>query len=316
MALNGANRYTVLDPDIQTNTKFIRRNMNDEFSDNASDSSDEFTEISYKSKKTQNQYKHRINYLAESQSDSERWKHSSLDQESKYKTFNSFINFNGNQKKGKITLKEVKNKKKLLCNNVITSGSCCYGSKCMYAHSLEEQQIDISRKPAYDILFSSSDLSHINFHENVNLYRSLRDLTKLCDREHCTGGYNCKHGACGNKKYHVCIKDLEYGDCTNQNCECVHLTNRGLKPFYSGYALKQQDKHTKQQVPGTLLTVDFFKNQNKNDNNICDDLSTISSDTESTTSVDEYEQSIFDEVKYDEHVQITNLITPSNNSHL
>jgi hypothetical protein len=207
----------------------------------------------------------------------------------------------------------------------------------MYAHSLKEQQIDTNRKIAYDILFASSSLSHINFHQDVNLFRSLMELTKLCNREHCTGGYNCKHGVCGNKKYHICIKDLEYGDCLGQNCDCVHLTKRGLKPFYIIDTVKQhvtktleqditktleqditktleqditktleqditktleQDiTKTSEQDYDALLTAIFLKNQGKNldDASMCDTISNISLDDDSVKTIDEYDESIFDE---------------------
>lgn len=253
-----------------------------------------------------------------------RWRHSTIDAEQKYKNFDSFSNFNNNQKKNKYDIKDIKNKKKLLCNNIITEGLCGYGSKCMYAHSLAEQQIEPNRKNAYDILFSSCDLSHINFQTDINLFRSLRDLTKMCDKEHCTGGYNCKHGACGylskhknsNKKYHVCIKDLEYGDCIDQQCESVHLTKRGLRPYFSGYTSDSisniVSNHilgtNKHQTSGTLLTMDFFKNDSdqrkkekeqkelkENQDNIRDDISEISLDSDISETIDEYNQSIFDE---------------------
>lgn len=201
-----------------------------------------------------------------------KWKHSFFaDSDKKYKTLDmyappmSFPNFNNNQKKNKFVIKDVKNKKKLLCNNVITTKSCCYGSKCMYAHTLEEQQIDINRKKAYDILFSNSDLKHINFQNDISLFRSLRDLTKQCEKKYCTGGYNCKHGICGdsNKQYIICIQDLEYGDCLNKNCSFVHLTKRGLNPFYTGYANKQ---HTHNATVNKLNDIQKTNNTNNTDN--------------------------------------------------
>ncbi len=301
--MSSTNRFTILDPDItikpvklsnttlnnlsttvsNSDKKFIRKNISDDFSDNLSnDSPDENFQ-------TNNYFHDNLNNSENNSNSNKKWRRLDLDSEMKYKSFNSFSNFN-NQKKLKTAVREVKNKKKLLCNNVITTGSCCYENKCMYAHSLSEQQIDSNRKLAYDILFSTSDLSNINFKENVALYRSLRDLTKICDKEHCTGGYNCKHGVCGNKKYCVCVKDLDYGDCINQNCEFIHLTLRGLEPFYSGYAIKQ-DKH----IPGTLLTADFINRLPKNDEDIMDELSDISVDSNSDDTIDECEQSIFED---------------------
>lgn len=286
-----SNRFTILDPDTFTKKsatnvtqnnqnsftgrKFIRNHINEDFVDSDDDLVNDFTH--------------------DDQTNESKWKKFDLNSEPKYKSFNpgAFSNFNNNHKKQKVTLREVKNKKKLLCMNVITNGACCYGNKCMYAHSLAEQQIDSNRKTAYEILFSTSDLSSIDFQENVTLYRSLRDLTKMCDREHCTGGYNCKHGVCGNKKYCICARDLDYGDCTSQNCEFVHLTSRGLKPFYSGYSQKQE-KLTFFNIPGTLLTTDFIKSLPKPEEDI-DKLSELSLDSISGDATDECDQSIFDE---------------------
>lgn len=321
MSISNKNRYNVLDPDLdnysmdetdetdetygidKTNKtysgKFIRRNLNDDLSDDLSDNNLSDNNLS-------------DNNLSEENDDfkTNKWKHTSYNDNIKYKSFNTFCGFS-NQKKNKMANKDIKNKKKLLCNNVITNRSCGYNNKCMYAHSLEEQQIDVIRKAAYDILFSSSDLSNINFQENITLYKSLKELTKLCDRQYCTGGYNCKHGICGNKKYQICIKDLEYGDCNNQNCNCVHLTKRGLKPYYVGTKdekspnIEQNIKNNiqnniqnniEQNILGTLLTIDFFKNTDTKDDYINDDISSISSDDSSSVySTDECDQSIFDE---------------------
>ena len=246
--------------------KITRKQIDDDFLDCSldSDSENENNNWNYVTKKKINKHK--------SFNDK-----SSNDKSSNDKSLNvypsvSFSNFN-NQKKSKFVLKEkdIKNKKKLLCNNIINTDSCCYGSKCMYAHTLSEQQIDTTRKKAYDILFGNHDLSNINFQNDISLYRSLRDLTKLCNEEYCTGGYNCKHGICGkdNKKYLVCLQDLEYGDCLNKNCEFVHLTKRFLKPFYSGYA-------TKQPITNNNITDNNITDNNITDNNINNTLSSKS----------------------------------------
>ena len=38
--------------------------------------------------------------------------------------------------------KENKNLKKILCHNILTFGSCNYGGKCLFAHKLDEQNIN------------------------------------------------------------------------------------------------------------------------------------------------------------------------------
>lgn len=122
--------------------------------------------------------------------------------------------------------------KKMLCNNIIKNNKCCYQSKCMYAHSLEEQKIDGIRKKAYEIIKSNYDLSHIDLQSNQLLYDALMCLTNVCAKcsnSSCPGGYNCKYGAI-NENYKICLSDLTTGECASQ-CNFIHLTKRGLKPF-------------------------------------------------------------------------------------
>lgn len=201
--------------------------------------------------------------------------------------------------KKKIVKKENKNLKKILCHNIITSGSCGYGNKCLYAHDLSEQNMDNIRKKAYDVLLNNADLSSIDLQKDFVLYRALLALTKMCeqcDKNKCTGGYNCKWGAC-SKKYHICIRDLNYGDCTH-NCGCVHLSDRGLKHFFTTF-VKTTNSNVTEDVPGvsgTLLSSDFFKNlyghhQNNDDGDV---LSDITDDSNSENLSDECNQSIFD----------------------
>jgi hypothetical protein len=102
----------------------------------------------------------------------------------------------------------------------------------MYAHTLDEQNVEQKRKNVYDIIIHNEDLSTIDLKTDYELYYSLLELTKVCDlciNNKCTGGYNCKYGVC-LEKLCICIKDLNYGNCTK--CELVHLTTRGLVPFY------------------------------------------------------------------------------------
>lgn len=146
----------------------------------------------------------------------------------------NFVDSNSNfyLKKTDSLKKETVNKKKILCQNIINYGSCCYGTKCLFAHKLEEQIIDNNKKQSYDIVMNSYNLSHIDLQKNYVLYRSLLNLTKLCDQcaeNKCKGGFNCKFGSC-SKNYQICKKDLEYGNCVG--CDLVHLTHRDLVPFY------------------------------------------------------------------------------------
>lgn len=181
------------------------------------------------------------------------------------------IHFNKLSKKNFSNETNIKNRKKILCNNVLYNGFCNYGSKCMYAHSLEDQIVDTLRKYAYDLLKSTQNLANIDLVKDAELYRTLITLTRLCDRcamRQCPGGYNCKNGAI-SKSYVVCYDDLEIGNCDNPTCPNVHLTKRGLIPYrvreniYHSYSPQEKDTHItnlKKIVPtGTIVNQEFIK---------------------------------------------------------
>ena len=44
------------------------------------------------------------------------------------------------------------NHKKILCQNFIINNTCSYDTKCLYAHSLSEQKIDIKRKKIFELI--------------------------------------------------------------------------------------------------------------------------------------------------------------------
>ena len=162
-----------------------------------------------------------------------------------------------------------KNLKKILCLNILHHGICNYGDKCLYAHSLDEQNVGGLRKQVYDILNGSGSLKDIDLHlpRNFGLYKTLMELTKvcfICVNGKCTGGYNCKYGAV-SEQYHICIMDLNYGTCQN-DCPLVHLTKRGMKPYFEGVQTESVD-----------------------DDDIASDISSIGGNE----SLDDYETSIF-----------------------
>lgn len=131
------------------------------------------------------------------------------------------------------------NMKKILCNNIISGKKCNYGNKCLYAHSLDEQNVNPIRAKVYDILSKNNDLSDINLIEDNKLYEALCQLTKVCsscERQICNGGKNCRNGAI-SKTFKICYDDLVYGNCKYAKCNFVHLTNRGLVAY-----LKQKNK--------------------------------------------------------------------------
>lgn len=156
-----------------------------------------------------------------------------------------------------------KNVKRMLCRNVIKGGTCGYGTKCKYSHTLSEQVIDLPKKQAWDILLSNNSLENIDLQKNYQLYQSLEELTKSCKQccnNECIGGYNCDHGVF-DKKYQICQQDLDYGTCKNNLCNLLHLTERGLKPWYNKQKVTAVSPSL-QKIKGTLLSEKFFNNTN------------------------------------------------------
>ena len=131
--------------------------------------------------------------------------------------------------------------KRVLCDNVLTIGTCNYSDKCVFAHSLEEQRVDTNRKIAYDIIKMDSDISNLDLIKNKQLYNTFVHLTKLCTgcvKGNCQGGYNCKFGSCC-KEYQICYTDFLYGTCDKKNnCRALHLTDRNFIPY-----TKQKELH-------------------------------------------------------------------------
>ena len=189
--------------------------------------------------------------------------------------------------------KDDDNVKKMLCNNVLISDECHYGDKCMYAHSLSEQNLDPVRKKAYDIIMGKETIS---YKPDKELGKTLLQLTKICEecnKNKCSGGYNCKYGVI-DKKYQICADDLRYGICYNATCNNIHLTNKGLIPLNSNNKneiiriVKYNDKINNVNVPdGTLLSEDFFMKLSKNNRRITSDISD-DSDDESTERIKAY----------------------------
>ena len=125
---------------------------------------------------------------------------------------------------------ESENIKKILCKNMILNGSCQYGVSCMYAHSLDEQNILPQRKRAYEIIKTDGRLNEGDIKSDIELYKTLIELTKLCygcNAHTCTGGYNCKNGSIDDRHV-VCYDDLVYGNCRKNECYKIHLSKRWI----------------------------------------------------------------------------------------
>ncbi len=118
-------------------------------------------------------------------------------------------------------------RKKIMCNNIITYGRCTYDTKCTYAHSFDEQNVDSMRRTAYDIVMHKVNSSDVKITNGI--YNVLLQFTKVCEmcaKNKCAGGLNCKFGVF-DKRYQVCIDDLRDGLCVNTICNKIHLTNHG-----------------------------------------------------------------------------------------
>lgn len=206
-------------------------------------------------------YGKRNGYAQQSQSQSQSQLQSQYQKSWKYTRNNNEIrSLSGSQT-------ENENYKKILCKNINNVGKCIYNNKCLYAHSLEEQNVDSIRILAYDMIKKDDDLSHIDLSKNKHLYNNLLSLTKECqqclDRK-CTGGYNCKHGVC-DKNYVICQIDLNKGTCEG-GCKKIHLTEKGLIPY--GVIIMRNLK-IKPEIPKpVIINDDFFKFLEKNTNGI------------------------------------------------
>jgi len=123
--------------------------------------------------------------------------------------------------------------KKILCYNILNNKKCNYGNKCLYAHGLAEQKIEPLRHKVYTIIKNTDNLNNINLINDNNLFDTILQLTKvctMCNKNICSGGYNCKNGAISNK-YKICYDDLIFGNCKRVTCGSVHLTKKGLIPY-------------------------------------------------------------------------------------
>jgi hypothetical protein len=94
--------------------------------------------------------------------------------------------------------------------------------------------------------------------------KDLLTYTKLCQNcinNKCTGGYNCKFGAC-LEKFVICYDDLNYGYCNTDNCNKIHLSKRNLKPILKKiyYTI---DKHVKSDIVN--LNNEIINNNINND---------------------------------------------------
>jgi hypothetical protein len=198
---------------------------------------------------------------------------------------NDDANFIKVEKKNKLKINNLPNifdekfsKKKILCNTFFKGDECQYGDKCLYAHSITQQKMDVIRKRAYDIIQNEFDLSYLdlgnkNDNESADLLLTLILLTKICYdciNKKCAGGVNCKFGVY-NKSLQICYEDMMNGKCNsihNDNvCNKIHLTKRGFIPINKNKEREREreSKKNKKKIYGLYipksieLNDDFFK---------------------------------------------------------
>lgn len=232
--------------------------------------------------------------------------HNNTDSESDYdlpekndnqNTFSKKKKFDFNFKKSawNYEKKEKKiNHKKILCQNIILHGICTYTDRCLYAHTIEEQKIDIKRKKIFDLIDLNTDLSFIDVNKHKDIYKDFLLFTKPCldcVNNKCNGGNNCKFGS-PFIKYIICYDDLNYGVCDNTNCDRNHLTKRGLKPIYNNIStiLNQPVINNIKMIKPVINNLLLLNNLNKLTINFLND--------ESDLSDEECDKSIFNS-KYD-----------------
>lgn len=164
--------------------------------------------------------------------------------------------------------KPVARHKEMLCRNIIFNGICDYGSKCLFAHSLEEQNLSEINEQSYDMILKDIDLSEIDLVKDKELYNNLLKLTNVCEsciNNKCQGGMNCRNGVC-RLEYKICYNDLVFGNCINKACNGVHLTKKGLIPYTKRTYIKNHNMNRLNIIEnlyknGKDLDDDFFNDE-------------------------------------------------------
>lgn len=149
------------------------------------------------------------------------------------------------------SFRQASNDKRLICNSVTSDGSvlnqrenfiCCHGPKCSYAHSLEEQRIDEKKLSIYRSILDKDQTLAISEDpaSYAEIYRGFIAASSICERCYsgeCTGGYNCRNGACCHDLL-ICRDDLLTGCCTNE-IHLSKLSSRTIEKFRDMIALSE-----------------------------------------------------------------------------
>jgi hypothetical protein len=134
------------------------------------------------------------------------------------------------------------NFKKLLCYNIVNNNECLYKSKCMFAHSIEEQNKEVIRDHIYYLINICEDLSTVDINENKELLNEFIIYTKECRNciyKKCPGGFNCKFGVC-LKELKICYNDLIYGKCSCNLRNETTLEGKPIKRCINGIHLTEK----------------------------------------------------------------------------
>jgi hypothetical protein len=134
------------------------------------------------------------------------------------------------------------NFKKLLCYNIVNNNECLYKTKCMFAHSIEEQKKEVIRDHLYYLINTCDDLSTIDINENKDILNEFIIYTKECKNciyKKCPGGFNCKFGAC-LRELKICYNDLIYGKCSCNLRDEITLEGKPIKRCINGIHLTEK----------------------------------------------------------------------------
>lgn len=200
--------------------------------------------------------------------------------------------------------------KRILCFNAIKGRICNYGSKCMYAHNLSEQKVDPIRHKVYTILKNDNSLKNINLIKDRKLFTTFVQLTKVCyhcSKNECHGGYNCRNGTV-NPKYKICYDDLMYGNCRRLKCHGLHLSTRGLVPYYTQMNMKKDNNpsHIDEDFDNNIIGENEYNNSDEYDNQSEYNSNELNESEESNESDDSNELDETIESEEDEFNELNN----------
>lgn len=124
------------------------------------------------------------------------------------------------------------NGKKLMCRSMTAHKYCIRMHDCSYAHTLEEQQLDPAKLLTIQLMLNREMIHPV--HQIDRIYQESLSMSRLCDGCHngdCTGGYNCRNGAC-HRELLVCCDDIYNQSCTRMIIKNVPLPEVA-KRFYT-----------------------------------------------------------------------------------